>query len=359
MPLQYPDFPDLNDSNGRPLPSLDDIQLDPDGRRVWPLLLSAEQAILRSQRRPTAESRNTLVAIRVVGWMLIDFRTYGMSAAYVGLRDAAVKCLNVDVQLEPGHPSEVAKQYQKVIELGLLIRNFLTRGFRSVTDPTLESTSDSDVSRPSFEQRQADFLTRLKDEKGSQGRTYAEAKADALFRDGYRCVVTGRYDQYSYQTIREVKAEVNSKSAYIVDTQLAHIFTGTAQNEYASEALSLLKMFGMDSLAEKLLWSQAMFNIMTLHPSIHWDWDDLMFWFEPVPGQEHTYKLIPRDPNSWLRSEPQRPQQVTFRVDPRAAQYCEDNQIDPKEIELPHPSLLALRAACTRVANMSGVVFVQ
>ncbi|KAK6981057.1 hypothetical protein R3P38DRAFT_460402 [Favolaschia claudopus] len=204
----------------------------------------------------------------------------------------------------------------------------------------------SDASRPSFEQRKANFLTRLKDEKASGEAPGENARRGERRRSFSRWISLCCYS----------KLKVGHHCRHST-----HIFSGATQNdqEYTAGALDLLKMSGMDSLAEKLLGPQVMFNVMTLHPSLLWDWEDLMFWFEPVPGQEHTYKLIPRDPDSWLRSEPPRPQQITFRVDPRAAQYCEDNQMDPKEIELPHPTLLALRAACTRVANMSGMVFVQ
>ena len=43
---------------------------------------------------------------------------------------------------------------------------------------------------------------------------------------------------------------------------------------------------------------------------------------------------------------------VTFKVDPDCAAFCKEN--DSELPELPSRDLLALRAACARVANMSG-----
>lgn len=47
-----------------------------------------------------------------------------------------------------------------------------------------------------------------------------------------------------------------------------------------------------------------------------------------------------------------RREHVTFRVDPDVAAACIAKNIDPPS--LPSPSLLAIRAACSRVAHMSG-----
>jgi hypothetical protein len=47
-----------------------------------------------------------------------------------------------------------------------------------------------------------------------------------------------------------------------------------------------------------------------------------------------------------------RRERVTFRVDPDVAAACIARNSDPPS--LPSPSLLAIRAACSRVAHMSG-----
>ena len=51
------------------------------------------------------------------------------------------------------------------------------------------------------------------------------------------------------------------------------------------------------------------------------------------------------------------PNYVTFKVHPDCAAFCKENNIALPELLplLPSPDLINLRAACTRVAHMSGV----
>ena len=47
----------------------------------------------------------------------------------------------------------------------------------------------------------------------------------ALFRDGYRCVVTGKYDMSSVLAIKELRERLNADCTLKTDgTQCAHIF---------------------------------------------------------------------------------------------------------------------------------------
>ena len=48
----------------------------------------------------------------------------------------------------------------------------------------------------------------------------------ALFRDGYRCVVTGKYDMTSVLLIKELREKANADRSLKTDgTQCAHIFS--------------------------------------------------------------------------------------------------------------------------------------
>jgi len=56
--------------------------------------------------------------------------------------------------------------------------------------------------------------------------SHAQAKKYALMRDGYRCVVTGKYDTHSVKMIRELKEMVDlDPSARRESTQCAYIFS--------------------------------------------------------------------------------------------------------------------------------------
>ena len=56
-------------------------------------------------------------------------------------------------------------------------------------------------------------------------------------------------------------------------------------------------------------------------------------------------------------STPLLPNYVTFKVHPDCAAFCKENNIALPELLplLPSPDLISLRAACARVAHMSGV----
>ncbi|KAF7315027.1 hypothetical protein MIND_00016900 [Mycena indigotica] len=77
--------------------------------------------------------------------------------------------------------------------------------------------------------------------------------------------------------------------------------------------------------------------------------NEMLVWLE----EPHTYNIVSSLPNfSSFRSVQQH--RVTFTVDPTLVDTCKElNQAVP---ELPSPVLLAIRAACCRVANLSGAL---
>jgi hypothetical protein len=64
--------------------------------------------------------------------------------------------------------------------------------------------------------------------------------------------------------------------------------------------------------------------------------------------QEHTYNVVARDPGVFCDSALMIPRKVKFSIDPQAVMDC------ARTLELPDPELMAMRAACARVAAMSG-----
>jgi hypothetical protein len=109
-----------------PLPLLSEVEsvLDPDGKSAWERLLGAEKtALALSAAAPATNKRDDLViAARVVGFLVLDFRTQGRAGffaerAHCTLVEAVHSCWR-----EPGPEEDCHK---KVIDLGFYYKNRL------------------------------------------------------------------------------------------------------------------------------------------------------------------------------------------------------------------------------------------
>jgi len=136
----------------------------------------------------------------------------------------------------------------------------------------------------------------------------------------------------------------------------------------------MLKMFGLEHQVDKLLGGQAntLSNVLTLSHVVHKAFDRFGIWLEEIPGQvrfspkflllhdkavqlqENTYKVeMAENEREVLGALFPRPAScVTFKVDPDCAAFCKENGTALPE--LPSRDLIGLRAACARVAHMSG-----
>jgi len=173
--------------------------------------------------------------------------------------------------------------------------------------------------------------------------------SQALIRDGYRCVVTGKYDMRSVMKIQELEDIVFlDPSATSEATQCAHIFAestnssidpGLAKRDYAATMWAVMRRFGHEELPAELNGSKVhrLENVMTLVPGFHLKFDQLMVWFVATP-EEHKYKLEAVKPYI-LRDYPE---YVTFTTP------------DPVKLPVPSPVYLAIHAACAKVAHLSG-----
>jgi hypothetical protein len=74
-----------------------------------------------------------------------------------------------------------------------------------------------------------------------------------------------------------------------------------------------------------------------------------------IQSQENTYNVVMAEKVRYLLQRHYRPPAtcVTFKVNPDCAAFCKENDIALPE--LPSRDLIGLRAACARVAHMSGV----
>ncbi|KAJ7928184.1 hypothetical protein B0H13DRAFT_1007231 [Mycena leptocephala] len=165
----------------------------------------------------------------------------------------------------------------------------------------------------------------------SEGRTHKQAKDDALFRDGYKCVLTGFYDKVTLMKVPELNAKSVAEDVPSIETQVAHLFSESAQSnaQYTTSAMAILKMFGLDSVVERLLGKRVnnLWNVMTMCVNLHKDFDQFLFWFVAVPGEEHTYNVVARHPETFFRQVPKPPRKVKFSIDPQALRDCADKDI--------------------------------
>ncbi|KAF9029882.1 hypothetical protein BDZ89DRAFT_1064982 [Hymenopellis radicata] len=303
------------------LPSLKYITLDAQGRSVWPLLLAAEATALKE---PASRYRDNLIGVRVLGFFLLDFwnhehqHSFGL-IPYHCLRLEIASCFVIKDAVI-GSPEETVAQHEKVCQLGLDYRNFLMRVFRSDADPM--PTPSSNVSRPSFDKAKERIVQRMKEAP----QTRKDAKDAALFRDGYRCTITGFYDFMSCATYPQLKEQAQGCS--ITVTQCAHLFSESAQDankpaEYAATAFAILERFGLSDLVPRLLGGQVN-GLLTMSYTLYTLFDQFAWWLEEVRNE----------------------------VDPAAVDYCLAKGYPAPE--LPDSRLIAIRAACARVAHMSG-----
>ncbi|KAJ6602534.1 hypothetical protein DFH09DRAFT_449335 [Mycena vulgaris] len=227
---------------------------------------------------------------------------------------------------------------QYMIE-GLFLRNNFMRVFRSNGGPLRE------VSRPSLDTYWGGNGDPAEIEITSQ---------KALARDGFRCLISGFYDYPSCNAAPELKPPEADKRE--VETQCAHIFSESAQSnpEYAAGAMAPLELFGIPEVVQKLLEANVneLFNVLSMSIQLHTQFDRLHFWLEQIPNKPHHYKVCASNDRFFevLTDTPRR--EVVFAVDPDVVARCTAKNIAVPE--LPDPDLLALRAACSRVAHMSG-----
>ncbi|KAG8965648.1 hypothetical protein FRC03_000343 [Tulasnella sp. 419] len=180
-------------------------------------------------------------------------------------------------------------------------------------------------------------------------RNHQTAKKMALDRDGYRCMISGKFDSASYIQLPSVQAAfeaddgsefASTKAAHIIpepiSSRISWVHKGSDKRHYASSIWAVLD--GCDSLSEELSGPgiHRLENIMTMDLSMH-DWfSSLQIWLETteVPN---SYMLKSRYP-ALIRKFPAI---ITFT--------STDNRLP-----LPSPRYIGIHAACARVVHLSG-----
>ncbi|KAI0089730.1 hypothetical protein BDY19DRAFT_940541 [Irpex rosettiformis] len=319
--------------DGTPLPIPAVVQIPNMNTSIQSTVMSAyglcydeEQRLLEAQNE---RNDQPLIHIRILGWMFV----YNLgSAMLVKLVEAVTSCPDVTYD-----------------QLGEFYLDYWIRPFR-IKDRTPYT---SHPSRPSFEAKAVDLAAVLKepnlDHKG--------AKALALERDGYCCVLTGALDTNSVMSSR-VQVPYNEEGTplkYMLQTQCTHIFskfTNEGLNDerkklYAGRAWAVLEGFGYGEILGELNGSDVnrLENVLTLETNCHTAFDNLWLWLEatePDNPESHCYNI--RTHRRWYY--PSLPASVTF-TDHARPEYR-------GRIPLPSKRYLRVHAACCSVAAMSG-----
>ncbi|KAF8912426.1 hypothetical protein CPB85DRAFT_1220231 [Mucidula mucida] len=340
------------------LPSLKDTKLDAGGCSVWCLLLSAEAAASK-EHAAKPKYRDEVVVVRTLGFFLLDFWNSGRQhsfdfnpyqklcadiASYSNVENAAI-----------GSPAETAAQHEKVCQLGLdYLKNFscaYVNGSDAEPIPTPFALFE-DITPPSFDEAKGSISERIKEAL----QTKKDAKDAALFRDGYRCAITGHYDRPSYAKYPEIKKRALEHHGALVKTQCAHLFSESAQGGSkmtiswpVTTAFAFLERFGLSHLVPRPLGGQvnSLFNILTMSYTLHSEFDTFGWWLE----EPNTYDVCAAD-ESFFKYAERPPRRVVLKVDPATVEYCIANGHPVPE--LPDSRLIAIRAACARVSHLSG-----
>ncbi|KAK7037503.1 hypothetical protein VNI00_010995 [Paramarasmius palmivorus] len=223
----------------------------------------------------------------------------------------------------------------KLFKLGECFINYFIRPFKKFKGRT--PASSSRPSRPSFDKS---TKKNLLDKITEAPKDHKEAKRQALIRDGFRCVATGMYDSKALQ-VPELAEE---RKANLINTECAHIVpqstyfnvsTDSDKRDYSASVLAVLQRFGYDVQnlnGEKV---HSLFNDMTMDRNVHDAFDRLDLWLEAIQTQDcYVTKTTPSFSFELLKKK------ITFASAPN--------------LPAPSPELLALHAACAKVAHLSG-----
>ncbi|KDR73312.1 hypothetical protein GALMADRAFT_270137 [Galerina marginata CBS 339.88] len=171
--------------------------------------------------------------------------------------------------------------------------------------------------------------------------SHSTAKKHALIRDGYCCVVTGKYDMDSVLVIKELRDKLNADRSLETDgTQCAHIFA-----EFTNQDIELgphkvfIIRFGYTQLPDDLNGSNVhrLENVMTVAPGFQLAFDQLKVWLVAT-NVENKYKLEATE-RFFLNGYPKF---VTFKTP------------DPVKFPVPSAVYLSIHAACAKITHLSG-----
>jgi len=247
-----------------------------------------------------------------------------------------------------------------IAEIGGRYCNHVIRSFRTSNSPI--PAYSHHPSRPSFSTTEA-LMNELLEGSGKDHKT---AKKNALVRDGFRCVVSGRYDYGSMKASAELLEESKRSGKSTTTVECCHILSESIlqvadpsnpekevkKRTHAVTVLSVLDTFGLNKQVSQIVAKDGVHhlsNILTMDSSYHHLFDKLEFWFEETETP-NKYKFCTAISSHFdLDSPPNETPMIEFKVNPKALKA-----FPGKEFPLPDRKLLTIHAACARVAHMSG-----
>ncbi|KAH7889119.1 hypothetical protein F5I97DRAFT_475539 [Phlebopus sp. FC_14] len=230
----------------------------------------------------------------------------------------------------------------RLFRLGQLFVDYYIRAFKKFKGRT--PVPSEHPSRPSFDYTKEKIMVEIKEAP----KNHEEAKAQALVRDGFRCVVTGLYDRAAVAAQVLGTEEIDSTGMIPISTECAHIVpsstysnvnpsdtdtTSSHKKDYSSSVLAVLSRFGYDISKLNGEKVHSLYNVMTLQKDQHDYFDRLEMYFEATKEKDCYDVTV-----FWSRN-------LTKTVTLTSTN---------PQLPLPSPELLALHATCAKVARFSG-----
>ncbi|OBZ65317.1 hypothetical protein A0H81_14724 [Grifola frondosa] len=169
-----------------------------------------------------------------------------------------------------------------------------------------------------------------------------------LVRDDYRCVITGRYDYATFDSMIE-DDETFVPPSRVDATELAHIVIESTNDDdpkhsCAVPAWTALERFGMANIEDGQMNGEGMHrlqNVMTMCPLGRCCFDALKLWLEEIGANRYRICVTHKGYLLPLGIDPDDPVIELTTTD--------------ADLPLPDPDLLRLHATCAKVAHLSGV----
>ncbi|KAF8872013.1 hypothetical protein CPB84DRAFT_1899544 [Gymnopilus junonius] len=231
-----------------------------------------------------------------------------------------------------------------LLEIRKMYFDHYIRAFRANKGPI--PTPSNHASWPSFNM----ISDMINDTLIEAPQSHADTKKlVALIRNGYHCIVTGKYDVNSVIIVWELRERITQDSSLQREvTECAHIFAestnlsiepGTPKQDYASSMWAVMCQFGYEELPDDLNGSKVhrLENVMTVVHGFHMDFNTLKVWFLATTEKE-KYKLEAAD--SYVLCDYL--EYVTFFMP------------DPVNLPVPSPAYLMIHPACAKVSHLSG-----
>jgi len=247
-----------------------------------------------------------------------------------------------------------------IAEIGGRYCNHVIRSFRTSNSPI--PAYSHHPSRPSFSTTEA-LMNELLEGSGKDHKT---AKKNALVRDGFRCVVSGRYDMHAMTASAELFEAVTRFGKSPASLECCHILSESTlqaadpsnlekaakKRTHATTVLTVLDTFGLEKQVAEFVVKDGVHhlsNILTMEPNYHKFFDELKVWFEETETS-NKYKLCSTISVMFASDFPLNETPIVeFKVNPKALET-----FPGREFPLPDRKLLTVHAACARVAHMSG-----